>query len=119
MLNSFQKSEKQMLVHGSHAFLVEVVLVLPRVQTHPGNVTCQISLGKQNICRCRTGIVAQAVVPAGQLRNVGVELLYALYELTYPNPLEFLEHVRKVVLFLLSCVVGKHGEMVEHDAVIK
>jgi hypothetical protein len=42
-----------------------------------------------------------------------------LYELTYANPLGLLEHVGKVVLFLLSRVVGKHGNKVEHDAVIK
>jgi hypothetical protein len=65
-------------------------------------MTCQISLGEQIICRHHTGDVARAVVPAGQLRNVGVELLYALYELVYANPLGLLEHLGKVVLLLLS-----------------
>ncbi len=109
---------KRTHVHRSHPFLVEVVLILPLVWNHPENVTCQISLGEQNICRCHTGIVAWAVVPAGQLRNTGIELLYALYKLTYANPLGLLEHVRKVVLFLLSRVVWEHGEKVEHDAVV-
>ncbi len=80
---------------------------------------CQISLREQNIHQCHTGIVAWAVVPAGQLRNVGVELLYMLYKLTYANPLGLLEHVGKEVFFLLSRVVWKLGEMVEHDAVVK
>jgi hypothetical protein len=118
-LNSLKRSLKRMHVHGSHPFFVEVVLILPLVRTHPENVTCQISLGERNIHRCHTGIVAWAVVPAGQLCNVGVELLYALYELMYANPLRLLEHIRKTVFFLLSRVVWKHGEKVEHDAVVE
>ena len=89
------------------------------VQTHPENVTCQISFGERNICRRHTGDLAWAVVSAGQLRNVCIELLYALYELTYANPLGLLEHVRKVVLFLLSCVVEKHSEKVKHNAFVE
>jgi hypothetical protein len=54
-----------------------------------------------------------------QLREVGVELLYVLYKLAYANPLGLLEHIGKVVLFLLSCVVGKHSEDVEHNAFIE
>ncbi len=108
-----------MHVHGSHAFLVEVVLVLPHVQTHLENVTCQISHGEWNICRSQARIVTWAVVPAWQLHIVGIELLYALYKLTYANMLGLLEHVGKVVLLLLSHIVGKHGEKVEHHAVIK
>jgi hypothetical protein len=119
VLNSFQRSEKQTHIHRTHAFLKEVVLVLPLVRTHPENVTCQISLSERNIHWCHTIIVAQAVVPAGQLRNVGVELLYALYKLMYVNLLGLLEHVGKVVLFLLSRIFGKHAERVEHDAVVK
>ncbi len=98
---------------------MKVVLILLRVQTHLENVTRPISLGEQNICRCHTGIVAQAVVQAGQLRNVGIELLYALYKLTYANPLGLLEHIGKVVFFLLSRIVWKHSDKVEHDAVIE
>ncbi len=79
-----------MHVHGSHTLFLQVVLILPLVWTHPENVTCQISLGERKIHRHHAGIVAQAVVLAGQLRNVGVELLYALYELAYANPLGLL-----------------------------
>jgi hypothetical protein len=64
-------------------------------------------------------IVAWAVVPAGQLRNVGIELIYPLYELAYANPLGLLEHIRKVVLFLLCCIVGKHSEKVEHNTIVE
>jgi len=62
---------------------------------NPENVTCQISLGERNIRRHHAGIVAQAVVPAGQLRNVGIELVYVLYKLAYANPLGLFEHVGK------------------------
>ncbi len=89
------------------------------MQTHPENVTCQISLGEWNVCRRHASNVAWAVIPAGQLRNVGIELLYVLYKLAYANPLGLLDHIGKVVLFLLSCVVGKHNEKVEHNAVVE
>jgi hypothetical protein len=89
------------------------------VLTHPENVTCQISLSEWDICRRHASNVAWAVISAGQLRDVGVALLYALYELAYVNPLGFLEHIGKVVLFLLSCVVGKHSEKVEHNAFVE
>ncbi len=82
-------------------------------------MTCQISFGEHHICRRHARIVAQAVVPVGQLRNVGVELLYALYKLAYTNPLGLLEHVGKVIFFLLRCVVWKHSEKVEHNAVVE
>jgi hypothetical protein len=59
------------------------------------------------------------VLPAGQLHDVGVELLYALYKLAYANPLGLLEHVGKIVLFLLRCIVGKHSEKVEHNAIVE
>jgi hypothetical protein len=118
-LNSLERSLKRAHVHGSHALFLQVALILPLVWTHPENVTCQISLKERNISRRHAGIVARAVVPAGQLHNVGIELLYALYKLTYANPLELLEHIEKVVFFLLSCAVQKHGEKVKHDAVVK
>jgi hypothetical protein len=35
------------------------------------------------------------------------------------NPLELLEHIGKEVFFVLSCVVQKHREKVEHDAVVE
>jgi hypothetical protein len=109
VLYCLERHEKQTHVYGSHAFLMEVVLILPRVRTHSENVTCQISLGEWNICRCHTGIVACAVVPAGQLCNVVIELLNALYKLMYTNLLGLFGHFGKAVLLLLSHVVGKHG----------
>jgi hypothetical protein len=119
-LDSFERgSLKRTHVHGSHPFFLQVVLVLPLVWTHPKNVTCQISIGEWNICRHHAGIVAWAVVPAEQLHDIGIELLYELYKLAYANPLELLEHIGKVVLFLLSCIFGKHSEKVEHNAFIK
>jgi hypothetical protein len=95
MLDSLKRSLKSMHVHGNHTLFLQVVLVLPLVQTHPEIVTCQISLGEWHICRRHAGIVAQAVVPAGQLRNVGIELVYVLYKLAYANPLGLFEHVGK------------------------
>jgi hypothetical protein len=74
-LDSFERSLKRMHVQGSHTLFLQVVLVLLLVQTHPENVTCQISLSERYICRHHASIVTRAVVPAGQLRNVGVELL--------------------------------------------
>jgi hypothetical protein len=86
VLNTLERNLKRTHVHGSHALFLQVVLILPLVRTHPENMTCLISLGEWNICQHHAGIVALAVVPAGQLRNIGIELLYALYELTYANP---------------------------------
>ena len=83
------------------------------------NVTCQISLGEWHICRHHAKIAAQVLVPAGQLRDVDVELLYALYKLAFANPLGLLEHIGKVLFFLLHCIVGKHSEKVEHNAFVK
>ncbi len=119
VLDSLERSLKTTHVHRSHALFLQVVLVLPLVQTHPEYVTCQISLGEWHICQHHARIVALAVVPAGQLHDVGIELLYALYKLAYANPLGLFEHAGKVVLFLLCCIVGKHSEKVEHNAVIE
>ncbi len=105
-LSSLERILKRTHAHGSHALFLQVVLILPLVRTHLENVTRQISLAEWNICRHHTDI-ARAVVPAGQLRNVGIELLYPLYELVYTTPLGLLEHVEKVVFLLLSCVVWK------------
>jgi hypothetical protein len=80
-LNSLKRSLKRTHVHGSHALSLQVVLILPLVRTHPENVTRQISLGEWNICWQHAGDIAWAVAPAGQLCNIGVELLYALYKL--------------------------------------
>jgi hypothetical protein len=109
MLNSLERSLKRMHVHGSHALFLQVVLILPLVQTHPENVTCQISLKERNICWRHTGNIAWAVAPSRQLHNVGIELLYMLYKLMYANPLGLLEHVGKVVF---SCSAGLFGNTV-------
>ncbi len=119
MLDSLKRSLKRMHVHGSHTLFLQVILVLPLVQTHPENVTCQISLGEWYICLHHASSIAWAVIPAGQLHGIGVELLYALYDLAYANPLGLLEHVGKVVLFLLSCIVGKHSKKVKHNAFVE
>jgi hypothetical protein len=118
-LNNLERSLKRMHVHGSHPLFLQVVLILPLVWTHPENVTCQISLGEQNNCQHHAGFVAWAVVPAGQLHNVDIELLYALYKWMYANPLGLLEHIGKVVLLLLSCIVRKHSEEVKHNAAVE
>jgi hypothetical protein len=120
VLNSLERSLKRTHVHGSHALFLQVVLTLPLLQTHrPENMTHQISFGEQNNHRHHAGIVARAVAPAGQLHNVGVELLYVLYKLAYANPLELLEHIGKVVLLLFSCAAWKHSEKVKHNAVVE
>jgi hypothetical protein len=77
-LNSLERSLKRMHVHGSHALFFQVVLILPLVRTHPENVTCQISLSEPSVHQHHTGDIAWAVVPAGQLCEVSIELLYAL-----------------------------------------
>ncbi len=105
MLNSLERQEKWTHVHGSHTFLVKVELILPHVW-HSKNVTCQISLSKGCIhgnCGC---LHARAVVPAGQLWVLGVELLHTLHKLTNADALGFLEHVHDVVPLLLSRTVG-------------
>jgi hypothetical protein len=53
------------------------------------------------------------------MHNVGVELFYTLHKLMHADTLGFLEHVHDVVLLLLSCIIGKHSEKVEHHAVIE
>ncbi len=117
-LYSFKRHKKQMHVYRSHTFLVKVEMVLPNVWAHPKNVTHQNSLGKQYVHGNCTGLGAWAVEPAGQLRNVGVELFYRLNKLN-TDALGFLEHVRDVIPLLLSCYVGKHSAKVEHDTVIE
>ncbi len=82
-------------------------------------MNCQISLGERDICQSHARLDTWAVVPAWQLCNVGIELLHMLHKLMHADTLGFLEHVHQVVHFLLSRVVGEHGEKVEHHAVIK
>jgi hypothetical protein len=108
-----------MYVHRHHTFLVKIELILPCMWAHPKNATHQISLGKCYIHGNRTGLGTQAVEPARQLRNVGVELFYMLHKLMHTNVPGLLEHICDIVPLLLNRVVGKHGKKVEHHAVIK
>ncbi len=69
-----------------------------------------------------TKVVTQEKItsePAWQLCNIGVDLFFMLHKLMHADALGFLEHVCDVESFLLSCGVGKHGEKVEHHAVIE
>jgi hypothetical protein len=63
-LNSLKRQKEQTHIHGSTAFLVKVVLILPRVGTHSENVTWQISLGKGHVHGNHVGLDAWAVIPA-------------------------------------------------------
>jgi hypothetical protein len=83
------------------------------------NVTQQISLSKGHIHGNRVCLHAWALVPAGQLRDVGIELFHMLHKLTNTDVLGFLQHVRDVVSLLLCRVVGEHSEKVEHDTVFE
>jgi hypothetical protein len=98
---------------------VKVVLILPRVGTHSKNVTQQISLGKGHVHENHVCLHAWAVVPAGQLQDVGIKLFHVLHKLKKADALGFLQHVRDVVPLLLCHVVGEHGEKVEHHTVVK
>jgi hypothetical protein len=42
-----------------------------------------------------------------------------LHKLMYADMLGLLEHNCDVVLLLLSCIVGEHGEKVGHHTIIK
>jgi hypothetical protein len=102
MLNSLKRRKKQMHVQQHHAFLLEIVLVLPMRWTHPKHVTPQISLCEWNVFRNRSGVGTWAVVEAWHLRNVGVELLYMTYKLTHADTLGLLEHIGEIKPLLLS-----------------
>ncbi len=60
----------------------------------------------------------EAVVEAWHLGNVGIELLYTMYKLTYVDALRLFKYIGDIVLFLLSCVDGKCSEKMKHDAVV-
>ncbi len=47
-----------------------------------------------------------AVVEAWHLGNVGIELLYTTYKLTYADALGLLKYIGDIVLFLLCHVMG-------------
>jgi hypothetical protein len=117
--DSLERQKMRTHVHRSPTFLVKIVLILPRVGTHWENLTRQISLGKGHIHGNRVCLHAWAVVPAGQLQDLGIELFHTLYKLTNADALGLLQHIRDVVPLLLCRVVGEHGEKVEHHTVIK
>jgi hypothetical protein len=94
-LNSLERQKERTHIHGSTTFLVKVVLILPRLGRHSGNVTQQISLGEGHVHGNGVGLHAWAVVLAGQLRDVGIELFHTLHKLTNANALGFLQHVRE------------------------
>ncbi len=64
-------------------------------------------------------ICVGAVVEEQHLGDVGVELLYMTYKLTYVDELGLLKYIGDVVLFLLCHVDGKHSEQVKHVANVK
>ncbi len=69
--------------------------------------------------RAWAGIPIGAVVEARHLGDVGIELLYTMYELMQVDALGLLKYVLDVVLFLLSCVDGKCSEKVKPGAVVQ
>jgi hypothetical protein len=58
-------------------------------------------------------------VKVRHLSNVGIELLYTAYKLTYIDALGLLKYIGDIVPFLLCRVDGKQGEQVKHDAAVK
>ncbi len=60
-----------------------------------------------------------AVVETRHLRDLGIELFYPPYKLTYVDALWLLKYVQDVVLFLLRRVDGERGEKMEHHALVK
>jgi hypothetical protein len=55
------------------------------------------------------GLGAWAIVAARQQHNVGVKLPHTLHKLTNADVLWLLEHIRDVVLLLISRIIGEHG----------
>ncbi len=79
----------------------------------------QLSLVEWDVLRLGAGVWIGAVEEAQHLGDVGVELLYMTYKLTHIDALGLLKYVQDVVLFLLSCIDGKHCEKVKHHAIVK
>jgi hypothetical protein len=77
----------------------------------------ELSFREWNILGFGAGIGVGAVVEAWHLLDVGIELLYLAYKLTYVDALGFLKYICYVVLFLLSRVDRKRGEQVKHHAI--
>ncbi len=78
-----------------------------------------LSLRERKVLRFGAGIGVGAVVEAWHLSNVGIELLYSTYKLTYVDMLWLLKYICDVVLFLLSRVDRKRNEKVKHHAIVK
>ncbi len=117
--NSFQQSEKRAHVQRHHAFLIEIVLVLPCKWTHTQHMSPELSLREWIVLRFGAGICVGVVVEAWHLSDVGIELLYSTYKLTYVVALWLLKFICDVVLFLLSRVDWKRGEKVKHHTIVK
>ncbi len=98
---------------------MEIVLVLLLKWMHPKHTTPQFSLGERIVCWHCSGIGTWAVVEAWYLRNVGLELLYTMYQLMHTDMLGLLEHVGEIKLLLCSRIDGKHGEKAEQHAIFK
>ena len=79
----------------------------------------QISLGKGHVHGNRVLLHAWAEVPAGQLQDVGVELLHVLHKLTNADAMRFFQRIYDLVPLLLSHAIGKHSEKVEHHTVVE
>ncbi len=71
------------------------------------------------VLKLGAGIGLWAVVEAGHLGDVGIELLYLTYKPTYVDALWLLKYIGDVVLFLFSRVDWKRGEKVKHHAIVK
>jgi hypothetical protein len=78
-----------------------------------------LNLHEWNVLGLGAGICIGAVVEARLLSNVGIKLLYSTYNLTYIDVLGLLQYIQDVVLFLLCCIDGKHGEQVEQHTIVK
>ncbi len=85
--------------------------------------SCHCSIGHirstRNVPKLGAGIPIGAEIEARHLSNVGVELLYLMYKLTYIDALGHLKYICDVVLILLCHVDEKHGEQVEVHAIVE
>ncbi len=64
-----------------------------------------LSLCEWGILGLGAGICIGAVVEAWHLGNVGVELLYTMYKVTYVDVLGLLKYIGDVVLFFSAALV--------------
>jgi hypothetical protein len=108
-----------MQIDWHHTLFIDIALVLPLDRAHPQHMAPYLSLCEWNLFGLGVGVDARAVVEAWHLHNVGVELLYTLYELTYIDKLGLLKYIGDIVIFLLSRVDGEHGKKVKQHAIIK